>query len=149
MIQLGREGLVSNLRFTGIKRVDGTTVVPKGNDVINEGDEVFAIGSQKAIAVLLERSGVSLDERLHRVVIAGAGRIGIYLAQTLEQDGVNVKLIEVDREKAEIASRTLKRTTVLHGDYLKPGFLEEAGVFRKSTGSFPSLAMTRMTSWPV
>lgn len=128
MIQLGNEGLVSHLRFTGIKRKDGTTVVPKGNDVIYEGDEVFAIGSQEAVADLLERSGVSLDEKLNRVVIAGAGRIGIYLAQTLERDGVSVKLIEVDREKAEVASRTLKRTTVLHGDYLKPGFLEDAGV---------------------
>ena len=29
MIQLGNEGLVSHLRFTGIKRKDGTTVVPK------------------------------------------------------------------------------------------------------------------------
>ena len=103
MIQLGSEGLVSNLRFTGIKRKDGTTVVPKGNDIIHEGDEVFAIGSQEAVAILLERSGVSLDEKLNRVVIAGAGRIGIYLAQTLERDGVNVKLIEVDREMAEIA----------------------------------------------
>ena len=128
MIRLGVEGLVSNLRFTGIKRKDGTTVVPKGNDIIHEGDEVFAIGSREAIAILLERSGVSLDEKLNRVIIAGAGRIGIYLAKTLERDGTSVKLIEDDREKAEIASRTLKRTTVLHGDYLQPGFLEEAGV---------------------
>ena len=128
MLQLGTEGLVSNLRFAGIKRKDGSTVVPKGPDIIYEGDEVFAIGSREAVANLLERSGVSLDEKLNRVIIAGAGRIGIYLAQTLERDGTNVKLIEIDRAQAEAASRVLKRTTVLHGDYLQPGFLEEAGV---------------------
>ena len=126
--RLGEEGLVSDLRFTGIKRKDGSTVVPKGGDSIFEGDEVFAIGSHDAISKLLELSGVSLSEKLTRVIIAGAGRIGIYLAQALEEDGTSVKLIEANREQAEMASKVLKRSTVLHGDYLQPGFLEEAGV---------------------
>jgi len=128
MARLGAEGLVSNLRFTGIKRKDGTTVVPKGYDRIYEGDEVFAIGSCDAIEHLLQLCGVSLGRKLSRVIIAGAGRIGIYLAQALEENSTNVKLIEADRELAELASSILKRTTILHGDYLQPGFLEDAGV---------------------
>lgn len=128
MIHLGAEGLASDIRFTGVKRKDGTSIVPKGGDRISEGDTVFAIGSREAIAHLFELSGVSLDQKLSRVIIAGAGRIGIYLAQALEENGTNVKLIEGDRGRAEAASRILNRTTVLHGDYLQPNFLEEAGV---------------------
>ena len=135
LVQLGgdqviwaEKGLVSDLLFTAIKRVNGTTIIPKGQDCTLEGDEVFAIGSREAILHLLELSGVSLDRKLRRVIIAGAGRIGIYLAQTLEESGIQVKMIEADREQAEAASMVLKRTTVLHGDYLQPGFLEQAGV---------------------
>jgi trk system potassium uptake protein TrkA len=127
-VRLGEEGFISNLCFTAIKRRQGETIIPKGNDYILEGDEVFAIGSREAIAHLLELSGVSLNQRLNRVIIAGSGRIGIYLAQALEASGTQVKMIEADLEKAEAASNILKRTTVLHGDYLDPGFLEEAGV---------------------
>jgi trk system potassium uptake protein TrkA len=65
---------------------------------------------------------------LNRVIIAGAGQIGIYLAQTLEAYGTQVKIIEPDLKLAEVASTILKRTTVLHGDYLQPGFLEQAGI---------------------
>lgn len=128
MVDLGDEGLVSDLRFTAIKRLNGETIIPKGEDDILPGDEVFAIGSREAITDLLELSGVSLNQKLNRVIIVGASRIGIYLAQALEENGTQVKMIEADLEKAEAASTVLNRATVLHGDYLQPGFLEEAGV---------------------
>ena len=128
MAQLGDEGQVSGLRFTAIKRKNGNTIVPKGTDYILAGDEVFAIGSREAIGHLLELSGVSLNQKLNRVIIAGSGQIGIYLAQTLEAYGTHVKIIEPDLKLAEVASTILKRTTVLHGDYLQPGFLEQAGI---------------------
>ena len=96
MAQLGDEGRVSGLRFTAIKRKNGNTIVPKGADYILAGDEVFAIGGREAIGDLLELSGVSLDQKLNRVIIAGSGQIGIYLAQTLEAYGTQVKIIEPD-----------------------------------------------------
>ena len=126
--RLADHGIPSDLRVTAIKRKDGTTIVPKGQDFILEGDEVFAIGSRESTAHLLEFSGVSLNQKIHRVIIVGAQRIGISLAQALEKNGTQVKIIEANRERAEAASIILRKTTVLHGDYLNPGFLEEAGV---------------------
>ena len=128
LIRLADHGIPSDLRVTAIKRQDGTTIVPKGKDFILEGDEVFVIGSHESTSHLLELSGVSLNQKIHRVIIVGAERIGIYLAQALEKNGTQVKMIETDWEKAEAASTILRKTTVLHGDYLNPGFLEEAGV---------------------
>ncbi len=128
MSRLGDEELVSDSRLMAIKRRSGQTIVPKGEDYILEGDEVFAIGSRESTTNLLELSGVSLHKGLNRVIIAGAGRIGIYLAQALEENGTQVKMIEANRNIAEAASMILKKTTVLHGDYLNPGFLEQAGV---------------------
>ena len=128
LTRLADHGISSDLRVTAIKRKDGTTIVPKGRDFIVEGDEVFVIGSRESTSQLLELSGVSLNQKIHRVIIVGAQRIGISLAQALEKNGTQVKLLEADRERAEAASIILRKTTVLHGDYLNPGFLEEAGV---------------------
>ena len=128
LTRLADHGISSDLRVTAIKRKDGTTIVPKGRDFIIEGDEVFVIGSRESTSQLLELSGVTLNQKIHRVIIVGAQRIGISLAQTLEKNGTQVKLIEANRERAEAASVILRKTTVLHGDYLNPGFLEEAGV---------------------
>ena len=128
LTRLADHGISSDLRVTAIKRKDGTTIVPKGQDFIIEGDEVFVIGSRESTSQLLELSGVSLNQKIRRVIIVGAERIGLSLAQALEKSGTQVKMIEADREKAETASTILRKTTVLHGDYLSPGFLEEAGV---------------------
>ena len=122
--RLADHGIPSDLRVTAIKREDGTTIVPKGLDFISEGDEVFVIGSRESTSQLLELSGVSLNQKIHRAIIVGAERIGISLAQALEKNGTQVKLIEADRERAEAASTILRKTTVLHGDYLNPGFLD-------------------------
>lgn len=124
----GNKELTSNILFTAIKRKDGTTIIPKGGDRILVGDEAFAIGSRESVMHLLELSGVSLNRKLKRVIIVGAGRIGIYLAQALEKGGVQVKMIESDRRLAEAASTILNKTTLLYGNYLQPGFLEQAGV---------------------
>ena len=149
--RLADHGIPSDLRVTAIKRKDGTTIVPKGLDFIGEGDEVFVIGSRESTSQLLELSGVSLNQKIHRVIIVGAERIGISLAQALEQNGTQVKMIESDREKAEAASTILRKTTVLHGDYLTPGFLEEAGVdgvdgFVSATGDDENDVMACVTA---
>ncbi len=151
LTRLADHGISSDLRVTAIKRKDGTTIVPKGRDFIMEGDEVFVIGSRESTSQLLELSGVALSQKLHRVIIAGAQRIGISLAQALEKNGTQVKLIEADRERAEEAAIILRKTTVLHGDYLDPGFLEEAGVngvdgFVSVTGDDENDVMTCVTA---
>ena len=69
----------------------------------------------------------------------------------LEENGTDVKLIESDEKLAELASQTLKRTTVLGGDYLQFQLLEEAGVdevngFVSVTGDDENDIMACMTA---
>jgi trk system potassium uptake protein TrkA len=67
--------------------------------------------------------------RARRVVIVGAGNIGLYVAKALERvGGVRVRLIENDKAQAEQAADALRRTVVLHGDGLDRDVLREAGV---------------------
>ena len=49
-------------------------------------------------------------------MLAGAGNIGLRLAETLEQDHYHVKLVEKSDARAKQAAEQLDRTVVLHGD---------------------------------
>jgi len=62
----------------------------------------------------------------------GAGNVGLAVAKELEQrpERVRAKVIEQDRERAEIAADALEKTIVLNGDGLSVELLTEAGIAR-------------------
>ena len=68
--------------------------------------------------------------KVERLLIIGAGNIGLHVARTLESDGRKnrLKIIEKSRARAELAADALKRTVVLNGDGLDLELLEEANI---------------------
>lgn len=163
LAELDANGLLTDTRFAAISRRDRSNngnpisngnrhiIIPKGADALQQGDEVFVIGSSIAVEQLLRISGISFNQQLNRVIIVGASPIGIELARVLEERDINVKLIEEDQTRAELASQTLKRTTVLQGNYLQFRLLEEAGIdeangFISVTGDDENDIMACMTA---
>ena len=140
LAELDANGLLNDIRFAAISRRGRSDnghpisngnrhiIIPRGADALQQGDEVFVIGSALAVEQLLRISGITFNQQLDRVIIVGASPIGIELARVLEERDTNVKLIEEDQTKAALASQTLRRTTVLQGNYLQFRLLEEAGV---------------------
>ena len=128
MRNLGNYSWAPKLRFTAIKRSGGQTVIPTGHDSIQETDEVFVIGSREAIDDMFDFCNVPHEIEPNHVIIVGANRVGIYIAQALEGSGTDIKLVDRSRDKAEAASMILRKTTVLCGDYLDPLFFNEIGV---------------------
>jgi trk system potassium uptake protein TrkA len=112
----------------GIKRGD-RVIIPRADDEMFDGDDVyFVVASdqcQRALAAFGHEEAAT-----RRAVILGGGNIGLFVAQQLEADHpeINLKIIELDRERAEFLAQALKRTTVLHGDVMSPELLAEAGV---------------------
>jgi len=92
----------------------GSGIIPDGDTVVEEGDEVFFIAARKDIRTILSEMR-KLDDPVRRVVIAGGGNIGFRLAQVLEKTN-QVKLIERGFEQARRISEDLDQTIVLHGD---------------------------------
>ncbi len=114
----------------GIVR-DGELFVPHGADQMLAGDKIYVIADQNQAARTLGLFGHE-EQQAKRVLIAGGGNIGLYLAQKLEERDANleVRLIEVNAERAtEIASQ-LKNTIVLRGNSLDQNILREAGARR-------------------
>ena len=163
LAELDASGLLTDTRFAAISRRGRSNngdptqngnrhiIIPRGDDALRQGDEVFVIGSSLAVEQLLRISGITFNQQLDRVIIIGASPIGIELARVLEENDTNVKLIEGDQAKARQASQMLKRTTVLHGNYLQFRLLEEAGVngvngFVSVTGDDENDIMACMTA---
>lgn len=65
-----------------------------------------------------------------RVVIAGAGNVGVYLASDLTARRHQVVLIEQDSDVAAKAKSSLRGGTVIHGDACEPWVLERAEAAR-------------------
>ena len=112
-------------RIAAIYR-SGKALLPKGDTVIEEGDEVFFIADRKDIRVFMSEMR-RLEDPVRRVVIAGGGNIGLRLAMALEQTN-QVKLIERDPERARVISEQLNRAIVLVGDAADEELLLEENV---------------------
>ena len=115
------------LAVVGVQR-EQTLFIPKANDPLLPGDDVYVVTESAQVRRILDIFGRT-TEAIRRVVVVGAGNIGVYVARALERaGGVKVRLIEADKGKAEAAAERLKKTVVLHGDGLSSRIMHEAGV---------------------
>ena len=104
----------------------GKAMLPDGETVIAEGDEVFFIADRKDIRVFMSEIR-RLEEPVRRVVIAGGGNIGVRLALALEQTN-QVKIIERDSQRARRISEVVNKAIVLVGDAADEELLLEENV---------------------
>jgi len=112
-------------RIAAIYR-DGKAMLPEGDTVIQEGDEVFFISDRKDIRVFMSEMR-RLEDPVRRVVIAGGGNIGVRLALALEQTN-QVKIIERDPLRARHISEYLNKAIVLVGDAADEELLLEENI---------------------
>ena len=70
------------------------------------------------------------EQEARRVIIVGGGNIGLFFARQMEaQDSsVKLKIIEANRQRAELIADQLSKAVVLHGDALDTEILEEANI---------------------
>ncbi len=92
----------------------GRSVLPDGDTVIEEGDEVFFLAARDDVPRVIGELRKE-DMRVRRVVIAGGGNIGLRLARLLERS-TQIKLIEHDARRARVVSEQLQDAIVLAGD---------------------------------
>jgi trk system potassium uptake protein TrkA len=115
----------AEVRVAAIYR-GGRSVTPEGSTVIEEHDEVFFVAAREDMrAVMTEFT--SVEARVKRVVVAGAGNIGFRLAKALEER-MQVKLIERNPDRARRAAETLRNTLVLAGDAADENLLLEENI---------------------
>ncbi|HEX6103384.1 MAG TPA: Trk system potassium transporter TrkA [Alphaproteobacteria bacterium] len=122
-----------NIVVVGILRND-RRIVPEPDDVMLPGDDVYFVADSRHLARAMAVFGHEEPEA-RRIIIVGGGNIGQNLASNVEREhpGVSIKLIEIDKRRAEAVAQVLPRAVVIHGDALDSEILEEANVKETET----------------
>lgn len=107
--------LKSQVRFVAIKRGD-EAIIPSGSTVVKLGDKVTLTGSTKQLEKFLGETGILQQREVHDVMIVGGEKITYYLVPMLLELGINVKIIEINREKCISLAEQFTGATVIHGD---------------------------------
>ncbi|SFR65661.1 trk system potassium uptake protein TrkA [Marinobacter daqiaonensis] len=112
-------------RVAAIFRKD-RPIIPQGDTVIEDGDEVFFIaGTDHIRSVMSELQ--PLEKPYKRIFICGGGNIGQRLAYSLE-NRYQVKLLEQDRDRCVMLSENLRKTIVLEGNAANKDILLEENI---------------------
>ena len=123
-------GLFPDLNITVIAILrEGHATVPRGDEQMLPGDDVYFAVDSEHVARGMAAFGHEESEA-RRIIVVGGGNIGLYLAQEIEEHhpGVNAKVIELNKDRAEFAAQSLSQTIVINGDALDPDILDEANV---------------------
>ena len=115
-----------NWTFVGLQR-DHRITIPRGDTELRPGDFVFALGVPSALEKLKKLFNLKI-QKVHSVIIVGAGRVGCEVASALHANGLSVRLIESDHQRARAAAEELVGVMVFEGDGTDLEILKEAGV---------------------
>ena len=106
-----------------IKR-DDKTIIPRGDTVFHSGDHIVFMTEPGGEEELLKLSGQNNGE-IKNVMILGGGRVGKKVAEDLSSDSISVKLVEINKERAEELAEELAECLVIYGDGTNSELLDE------------------------
>jgi trk system potassium uptake protein TrkA len=121
-------------RVAGIIR-GGREILPRGDEAIEPGDRIVVIGSPRAAqewSNLMARG----RRRVNDVVIFGAGRAGVAAAGLLLQQGIHVRLIEANPERAREVADRYPDARVLAATGIDPDFLDRERIAQTGAAVF-------------
>lgn len=112
----------------GVSR-NGQLFIPHSTDQLVAGDLAYVVATRQQVRRTLGLFGHEEPEAT-RIVIAGGGNIGLYVARAIEkrQSRTKVKIVEGNRDRAVSIADQLRRTVVLHGSALDQKLLIEADI---------------------
>jgi len=124
------------------------TILPGGDDTIEAGDHIYLLCPKDELGDIPQLTGYAPFE-LQRVMIAGGSQEGLYIAEFLEQIGVEATIIERDRKRCLELAEALPKALVLNGDATDLELLEMEGVagmdaFVASTGNDDTNLLTSL-----
>ena len=122
-----------NANILGVIR-EGKFVILKKKDKLKIDDKAFVVISASQIDLTLSAFGHE-EKMSKKILIIGGGNIGFNLARNLENDheGIRVKIIEKNKERAEFIANELNNTIVINGDGLEEDVLKEANIEEAET----------------
>ena len=122
-----------NANIMGVIR-DDKFIMLKKNDVMLKDDKAYVVINASQMKDTLMAFGHN-EKISNKILIIGGGNIGFNLAKNLEEsfDSARVKIIEKNKERAELIAGELNNTIVINGDALDEEVLMEANLDESQT----------------
>ena len=105
----------------------GETITPRGNTVYGANDQIYFSTPKDQIKKLYKLMGKT-PFGVKDIMILGAGKIGIKAARNLCDSKFNIKLIEIDKERAKDVAEKLPNALIIKGDGRNVELLEEENI---------------------
>ncbi len=117
----------------GVVRNNNFVILRKKDKLLID-DKAFVVVNASQIKKTLSAFGHE-EKMAKKILIVGGGNIGFNLAKSIETDseGVRVKIIEKNKERAEFIANELNNTIVINGDGLDEEVLKEANIEEAET----------------
>tara|TARA_B100000700_G_scaffold296237_1_gene359910 strand:+ start:1257 stop:2630 length:1374 start_codon:yes stop_codon:yes gene_type:complete len=112
----------------GVVREDKFVILKK-NDSLKHNDKVYVMVDSLKLQETLEVFGHN-EKISNKILIIGGGNIGFNLAKNIEQsfEDARVKIIEKDKNRAELIANELNNSIVINGNGLDEDVLNEANL---------------------
>ena len=103
------------------------TIIPRGNSVYRPHDQIYFSAPKESIKKLYKLMGKT-PFGVKDVMILGAGKISVKAARNLCDSKFNVKLIEIEKERAKDVAEKLPNALVIWGDGRVVELLDEENI---------------------
>ena len=104
-----------------------TVLIPDGDYILKAGDKLHIAASHQNMEQFFKKIALR-KEKIKNAMICGGGRVAYYLASQLCNLGMNVKIIERNRERCEELCELLPKATIINGDATEHDLLIEEGI---------------------
>lgn len=119
----------------GVER-ESETFIPHGDFTLLGGDYISVLVPLKTENLFFKKAGIKLG-KVKNTIIVGGGETAVYLAQLLNESGIDVKILERDEKRCNELCELLPKATIIHADGTDNRQLLEEGI--ENTSSFVSL----------
>ena len=108
---------------------EGKFIILKKNDSLKHNDKAYVMVNSNKLQETLEVFGHN-EKISNKILIIGGGNIGFNLAKNIEQtfEDARVKIIEKDKNRAELIANELNNSIVINGNGLDEDVLNEANL---------------------
>jgi len=118
----------SDVLICAVERED-QVIIPDGNFVLEAKDAITLVGSVAKIVGFFKKLGIPTTSAKDTLIIGG-GETAYYLAEMLISMGIQVKIIEVDKDRCLHLSEALPQAMIIWGDGTDRDLLIEEGLGR-------------------
>lgn len=122
---LGRD-ITNDILICAIER-QGEVYIPDGDFRLAQGDTISFVAPRRYIRSFLKKIGFK-TKQVKNTMIIGGGKGAYYLTKHLVPMGIDVKIIERNRQRCEELSILLPEAIIINGDGTDRELLKEEGI---------------------